>query len=74
MIISAVIFYLVDFHPYTFSLGRRMSHCTQDPLSSFPCYAIYDFFVLIVMGGICILSLFITLVKIVLYFRNHKKK
>ncbi len=74
MMTSAVLFYLMNAHSKIFSIGRLMRHCTQDPLSSFPCHAIYDIYALAALTVIFTLALLTAIIKIIVFVRANKKR
>jgi len=61
----------------TFGFGKIVNYfspCQDDPrISTFHCYQIYDFDIMIAMVGIFILSLLTAIVKIILFVRANKK-
>jgi hypothetical protein len=56
-----------------FSIGiliDKLSPCTQDPTTSFPCFGIYDLWLMAIMTGIFISSTIVIIYKLV-KAKNH---
>lgn len=72
ILLTAVIFYLEI--TGTFSLGKIINHyfpCKQDPANSFPCYGVYDIYLMLVLAGIFVILALTVIYQIYQIITHH---